>query len=315
MAQVQTELNRTNYIDQRNACASLSIEKQKSYYAGMISNSSNSQKSLFKIVNETLDKRSERVLPSYTDAIKLANDFNTYYIEKVSQIRDSICTVQCARKGNLFSGQCLTIFAPVTDDELTNLIKEHGIKTSAEDPLPANILKRVIGMLIPCFRELINKSLVQGSIEGVKSSVIDPLLKQSNLNNEIFKNYRPVNNLVFFSKLIERVVLARLNNHMTEHALHTREQFGYKKYHSTETMMLGIVNDILKGFDEQKATVVIFLDLSAAFDTIDIPILLQILHDDLGVRGVALKWLKSFLTDRVQRVRVDSRFSRNIIVE
>ena len=108
---------------------------------------------------------------------------------------------------------------------------------------------------------LINKSFEHGSVDGVKQSVIDPLLKKSGLDFENMKNYRPVNNLVFFSKLIERVVLKRLNHHMETNKLLNDKQFGYKKYHSTETMMLGIVNEALKGFDEGKCTIVIFLDL------------------------------------------------------
>ena len=66
----------------------------------------------------------------------------------------------------------------------------------------------------------------------------------------------------------------RLDGHMTTNALHIPEEFGYKQYHSTETMMLGLTDEVLRGFDENQATIVIFLDLSAAFDTID--------HDKIG---------------------------------
>ena len=103
--------------------------------------------------------------------------------------------------------------------------------------------------------------------------LIDPLLKKSGVDTDLKKNYRPVNNLVFFSKLIERMVL---NTHMTINGLNCDTQFGYKKYHSTETMMWGIMNDVLAGFDNNKCTIVLFLDLSAAFDTIDIAKLLNI---------------------------------------
>ena len=137
-----------------------------------------------------------------------------------------------------------------------------------------------------------NKSLAEGSVEGVNHSVIDPLLKKVGLDTDIKKNYRPVNNLVFFSKLIERVVLKRLDCHMSANCLNNDEQFGYKEHHSTETMMLGIVNDILTGFDENKCTIMLFLDLSAAFDTIDIDKLLTILEDQIGLTGMALQWCK-----------------------
>ena len=146
-------------------------------------------------------------------------------------------------------------------------------------------------------------------MDGVKGSVIDPLLKKAGLDTDNKKNYRPVNKLLFFSKLIERVVLRRLDEHMTANCLHDPTQFGYKKHHSTETMMLGIIDEVLRGFDNNMATIVIFLDLSAAFDTIDINKLLQILNEEMGIGDVALNWFRSFLSGRTQRVKVGNEYS------
>ncbi len=120
-------------------------------------------------------------------------------------------------------------------------------------------------------------------MEGVKSSVIDPLIKKAGLYIENKKNYRPVNNLVFFSKLIERIVGSRLDEHMGKHSLHEKTQFSYKTHHNTEMMMLGVFDEVLRGFDNNMATVIIFLDLSAAFDTIDIEKLMNILYNELGI--------------------------------
>ena len=78
-----------------------------------------------------------------------------------------------------------------------------------------------------------------------------------------------MSNLVFLSKIIERVVLIRLDDYMNKNNLQGTAQYRYKKGESTETMLLEIVN-VLVAFDENKATVILFLDLSAAFDTIDI---------------------------------------------
>ena len=152
-------------------------------------------------------------------------------------------------------------------------------------------------------------------MDGVKHSVIDPLLKKAGLDADTKKNYRPVNNLVFFSKLIERIVLKRLDSHMSINGLHSDEQFGYKKYHSTETMMLGIVNDVLCGFVENKCRIMLFLYLIAACDTIDIEMLLSILSDEIGITGMALKWCRSFLTGRTQRVKINGNYSSSRVVK
>ena len=145
-------------------------------------------------------------------------------------------------------------------------------------------------------------------MDTVRSSVIDPLIKKLGLDIDIYKNYRPVNNLIFFSKLIERVVMIRLDGHMTINALHIKEEFGYKQFHNTESMMLGLTEDVLRGFDQNQATVVIFLDLSAAFDTID-----PDMHDELGI-GVALEWYRSFLVGRTQRVKIENEYSDSLEV-
>ena len=152
-------------------------------------------------------------------------------------------------------------------------------------------------------------------MEGIKHSAIDPLLKKKDLDIDLKKNYRPVNNLVFLSKSIERVVTKRLNSHMTKNNLHNKKQFAYKEHHSTETMMAGVANDVLSGFDENKCTVMIFLDLSAAFDTIDIDKMLAILSDEIGLDGTALQWCKSFLKNRTQRVKINSQYSESIEVK
>jgi hypothetical protein len=122
---------------------------------------------------------------------------------------------------------------------------------------------------------LINKSFEEGTFDGVKCSVIEPLLKKQDLDLEIRKTYRPVSKLPFFSKLTERLVLRCLESHIDEHALHESSQFGYKHY-STETTMRGTMDEILKGFNE--AVIIIFLDLSATFDMIDFDKVLEIMR-------------------------------------
>ena len=75
-----------------------------------------------------------------------------------------------------------------------------------------------------------------------------------------------------------------------------------KKHNSTETLLVRITNDLLIASDKNQATVLMLLDLSAAFDTVDHNLLLKILETEIGIKGTALKWFRSFLTGRAQRI-------------
>ena len=91
---------------------------------------------------------------------------------------------------------------------------------------------------------------------------------------------------------------------MSKHNLHCPQQSAYKKCHSTETLLVKITNDLLLAADERSATVVMLLDLSAAFDTVDHDLLLKILEEEIGLKGKVLSWFESFLKGRAQRIRI-----------
>ena len=107
------------------------------------------------------------------------------------------------------------------------------------------------------------------------------------------------------SKIIEKVVAVRLNRYLEENNLNEPLQSAYKQYHSCETALVRVQNDILLSIDNQQCVVLLLLDLSAAFDTVDHGILLQRLSTNFGTKGKALDWFTSHLTDRSQFVQID----------
>ena len=113
------------------------------------------------------------------------------------------------------------------------------------------------------------------------------------------KNYRPISNLPFLSKILEKVVLHKLLSHLQENNLSNPFQSAYRAGHSTETVLLRIVNDILSALDNDNISVLLLLDLvldlSAAFDTIDHQILLSRLNSVFGIQSTALQWFQSYL--------------------
>ena len=135
-----------------------------------------------------------------------------------------------------------------------------------------------------------------------KTAHVKPLLKKPKLQHNDLKNYRPVSNLKFISKILEKAVAIQIKNHLSDHNLANHHQSAYKKYHSTESTLLKLQNDFLLNMDQGRVTALTLLDLSAAFDTIDHSILLNRMSSWFGVNGTALEWFKSYLTDRSQSV-------------
>ena len=131
------------------------------------------------------------------------------------------------------------------------------------------------------------------------------MIKKALLDSDIFKNYRPVSNLTFISKVIEKVVAVRMKVHIYTHCLHDPLQSAYVELHSTETALMKVQNDILCALDNGNCVILVMLDLSVAFDTIDHKILLSRLSSRFGIYGKALSWLESYLTGRTQCVAID----------
>jgi len=140
---------------------------------------------------------------------------------------------------------------------------------------------------------------------ALKQAIIRPLLKKLGLEL-IEKNYIPVSNLTFLSKLIERVVAIQLVDHLTDNELMDPFQSAYRKGHSTETALLRVQNDILMEVDKGNVVLLVLLDLSAAFDTIDHELLLKRLSVRCGIKGTVLKWFRSYLKDRTQSVVINN---------
>ena len=115
-------------------------------------------------------------------------------------------------------------------------------------------------------------------------------------------NFRPVSNLSFISKLLEKVVSRQLVNYLDVSRLLPKFQSAYRADHSTETALLRVHSDLVAASDAGKISLIALLDLSAAFDTVDHAILLERLSTEFGLRGDVLSWIESYLTGRQQSV-------------
>ena len=143
-----------------------------------------------------------------------------------------------------------------------------AVQSCTLDPMPTSPVIDCIYVLLPIITKMINLSLESGLFtDDWKCALVLPLLKKPGLDLQ-FKNYRPVSNLQYVSKLTERMVFEQIHTHMMTHSLYPEFQSAYRKNHSTETALVRVTNDILMKMNIQEVTLLVMLDLSATFDTL-----------------------------------------------
>jgi len=175
-------------------------------------------------------------------------------------------------------------------------------KSCPLDPIPTWLLKRLTPHIAPVICHLCNLSLHSGVFPiKLKQALVLPLLKKNNLDSETASSYRPISNLPHISKVIERVVATRFSSHLSHHSLLPARQSAYHPFHSNETAVLSVHNEVLRSIDNGQVSLLVLLDLSAAFDTVDHQILLSVPSDRFAVANNALTWFISYLTDRTQQ--------------
>jgi exonuclease III len=300
----------------RDVNNALSTERQD-YYSGQIEENISNPKKLYKIVDKLMNRKPESKLPSSETPEDLCNAFADFFVEKINTIRKNLADVNRETEDQFFSDcNILDKLEPASEDEVRKLITSSPTKSCNLDPIPTDLLKTCLEVLLPVVTKIVNLSLSTSIMPtNLKEAIILPLLKKANLDAELFKNFRPVSNLAFISKIIEKVVLTRYNNHIVNEELHDPFQSAYRANHSTELALLRIQNDLLMAIDAKRCVVLVLLDLSAAFDTVNHNTLLNRMSNELGIRGDALSWFQSYLTNRTQQVRLGGASSKPHVLD
>ena len=174
-------LKKNSYIQQKLHCSRLAKQKMSIALSTLV-NDRNNKDDLFNILNGILDNTSGKCLPECDDHFLLANRFNNYYLSKIENIRSSIPCSSFIVSNDIIQThyEPFDTFDPVTTDDLRTILRDMGkIKTSPIDPLPGKLLTKCIETILPMLVFIVNKSLSEGSVEGLKHSVITPIYKKT----------------------------------------------------------------------------------------------------------------------------------------
>ena len=170
---------------------------------------------------------------------------------------------------------------PLSEEEVYNIIIKSSNATCSLDPIPTWLLKLCARELTPVIIKMINLPLSEGHApDSWKVAILKPILKKYGLDL-VFENFRPVSNLSFDAKATEKAVVNLLFEHCGDNAPFPTNQSSYRHFHSTETALLKVHNDILLNMDQQEVTLLVLFDI------------------------------KSFLSHRKQRVKIKQEFSTN----
>ena len=232
---------------------------------------------------------------------QIANNFADYFMSKIQNIRDGLKSFKKYEVPKRDIITSMDLLLPASESEVRNVIRKMAAKSCELDSNLTKILKLHLDIFL---LELEHRVFVQ----NWKTAITRPLLKKFGLEL-IEKNYRPVSNLNFLSKVLEKIVLARFDNHCHRNNLMPEYQSAYCEFHSCETALTKLQDDLLWNMENGNVTALVSMNLSVAFDTVDHDILLSVLHNYFGVEVISFKWFESYLRPRWCKVNIGDFYS------
>ncbi len=269
-------------------------------------NNAPDMRNLFRTFNSLLCLPSPPPTTSIT-----ADDYATFFTEKTKAISSQFSPPLTQDLQPTRSTAQTPIFScPLTETEVSKLLLSSHPTTCPLDPIPSHLLQAISPTLLPALTHIINTSLLTGIFPtAFKQARVTPLLKKPTLNTSLLENYRPVSLLPFIAKTLDRVVFNKVSLFLSQNNKLEAKQSGFRSGHSTETALLSVTEALRIAKADSKSSVLILLDLSAAFDTVNHQILLSTLSSQ-DITGIPLCWFESYLTGRSFRVAWGGKVSK-----
>ena len=306
-------MSKKAYCDYRNFVSSKIKMAKKKFYEEKFNLAKNNIKETWKIINNVLkpkQKNRKNVINKiivndemHSDVNYIANSFNNFFINIGKTITESVEDHDPEDHKNYLNNLDLQnsfFFKPVIPTEISTIISSLKNKPSNINTTPVKILKLVRNIISTPLANIINKSLTSGNFpNSLKIARVTPIYKEGSKTDT--NNYRPISVLPTMSKIFEKVVHKQLYTYLEINSLLDQNQFGFREKRSTTHAILNFLQYLYKNIDSNKIIISIFLDFRKAFDSVDHNILLSKLKA-YGIRGHALDWFQSYLSNRMQYV-------------
>ena len=284
--------------------------RKKQYYNSALLVHKGNLKQTWKILKEVIGVPSKKALSktfnieqgrSVCNPDEIASEFNNYFVNVGHRLAENIPHSDLNPTHYIRTNPNSIFLTPIIEQEVIDCLKTLKEGSSGHDALKPNVIKKCNEYLVTPLTYIFNLSVTEGYVpKALKHAYITPVFKSG--DESIFSNYRPISVLPVFSKILERLIFNRTYSFITENNILSDQQFGFRKKLSTEMALLCAIDKITQSIDNKEHTIGLFLDLKKAFDTVNLDILLNKL-EKYGIRGNALSWYRSYLSDRTQSVK------------
>jgi hypothetical protein len=296
---------RQTYLKEHRKFRDILNRTRKSSIENHINSSSNVIKSTWNVINLLTKASTQAIKPTsinfsgknVNEPVEIAECFNTHFCNTNLILPTKNGEPNCIQNRALHS----LFLYPTDQHEIIKIINSFENKFSAGlDGVPMPVLKVAAPFIATPLSDIINSSFTSGLFPtALKFSRVIPIYKKGPRDSA--ENYRPISILSVFSKLIEKLFIKRVNSYLSSNKLLHENQHGFRSGKSTSSASFELINGILHGLNDRLLTLGIFFDLTKAFDLIDHKILKYKLIA-MGILGVPLDWVMSYLSDRKQVV-------------
>ena len=301
---------------------------KKSYYGKKFDSVKGNLKKTWELINELRGKKKANIKASFiidgqlvVDQREISNQFNNFFASIARKVNAKVYSSSLTKQEHdekfrkhlrkAKSSLDSMFITPCTKDEINGIITDLESGKASDISIP--LLKKSSVILIDHITMYYSSFLERGIFPGIlKRGSITPIYKKA--DHRYLDNYRPVSTLPIFGKILEKILYSRIYNYLTSKGIIHKNQFGFRKHHSTSHAVNYSVNYVLDHLDKKSHVIGVFLDLSKAFDTISHLKLLKKL-EFYGVRGKCLDIIASYLSDRHQYTNFKGSISNELPVD